>query len=76
MRLVWVVIPFVLFGIIGIQESFAEQASGKPAWETNSKKICVDRLCPETRELSIKETGRDYQILLSDVEGNTSSLNF
>lgn len=76
MRLVWIVIPFVLFGIIGIQESFAEQASGKPAWETNSKKVCGDRLCSETQELSIKGTGHNYQILLSDVEGNTSIPEF
>lgn len=79
MQLVWVVIPFVLFGIVGIQESFAEQASGKPAWETNSKKVCGDRLCSETQELSIKRIEQDdddYQILLYDVEGNTSFPEF
>jgi hypothetical protein len=71
MRLVWVVIPLILFGIVGIQdvdarclpdeqctgppiplitESFAEQASGKPAWETNSDKVCGDKLCSEVKK--------------------------
>ena len=40
-------ISLILFSIIGIQESFAEQASGKSAWVTNSDKVCGDRLCSE-----------------------------
>jgi len=50
MILVWVVIPLLLIGIIGIQELFAEQSSGKPAWVTNSDKVCGDRLCSEVDE--------------------------
>jgi len=34
----------------GIQNSFAEQASGKPAWEVGSDKVCGDRLCSEIEE--------------------------
>ncbi len=48
MWLVWVVIPLVVFSIIGIQESFADQASGKPAWEVSSDKVCGDKLCSES----------------------------
>ena len=55
MRLVWVIISLILFSIIGIQESFAEQASGKSAWVTNSEKVCGDRLCSEI-PYSQKET--------------------
>ena len=46
-HLVWAVISLILFSITGIQESFAEQALGKPVWETNSDKVCGDRLCSE-----------------------------
>ncbi len=45
----------ILFSIIGIQESFAEQASGKSVWVTNSDKVCGDRLCSEI-PYSQKET--------------------
>ena len=37
--------------MVGIQESFAEQASGKPSWETNSEKVCGDKLCSEVQDL-------------------------
>jgi len=37
-----ILVPLIVLSIIGISESFAEQASGKPAWETNSDKICGD----------------------------------
>ncbi len=37
----------ILFSIIGIHESFAEQVSGKSAEVTNSDKVCGDRLCSE-----------------------------
>lgn len=46
-RLVWVLMSLILFSILGIQESVAEQASGKSAWVTNSDKVCGDRLCSE-----------------------------
>jgi len=65
-RLVWVIIPLVLFSIVGIQESFAEQASGKPAWETNSNKVCGDRLCSEIEEYENSVTqesfGEEYAV--------------
>jgi len=47
MRCVLLLVLIILFGIIGIQESFAEQAAGKSAWGTNSEKVCGDRLCSE-----------------------------
>jgi len=47
MRWILLLILMILFGIIGIQESFAEQSAGKSIWETNSNKVCVDRLCSE-----------------------------
>lgn len=47
MRPVWIIILLVLFSIVGIQGTFAEQASGKPIWETNSDKVCRSRLCSE-----------------------------
>ena len=37
----------ILFILVGIQESFAEQAAGKSIWETNLNKVCGDRLCSE-----------------------------
>ena len=40
----------LLVGIFEIQESFAEQASGKPAWVVGSDKVCGDRLCSEIEE--------------------------
>ncbi len=45
----WALLPvlMILFGMVGIQESFAEQAAGKSIWETNSNKVCGDRLCSE-----------------------------
>jgi|APSaa5957512535_1039671.scaffolds.fasta_scaffold20407_3 hypothetical protein len=52
MRLVWALIPLILIGIVGVQESFAEQASGKPIWETNSDKVCGDKLCSEGKSWS------------------------
>ena len=54
MRWSLLLILMILFGIVGIQESFAEQAAGKSAWGTNSNKICGDRLCsenPQTQEI-------------------------
>ena len=47
MRLVLLAVLMILFGIVGIQESFAEQSAGKSIWETNSNKVCGDRLCSE-----------------------------
>ncbi len=41
-----------MFVMMGIEQSFAEQASGKPAGETNSDKVCGDKLCSEIQESS------------------------
>lgn len=46
----WAIIPLVLFSIIGIHESFAVEASGKPIWDTNSNKVCGDSLCSENAQ--------------------------
>lgn len=62
MRLIWIVIPLVLFGIVEVQESFAEQASGKPVWETNSKKVCGDKLCSEIDEQKAKKELSSYDM--------------
>lgn len=48
MRVILLAVLMILFGIVGIQESFAEQASGKPIWETNSNKVCGGILCSES----------------------------
>ncbi len=40
-------IPAVLVGMIGLQESFSEQDAEKPAWQTNSDKLCGGILCSE-----------------------------
>ena len=41
MRLVWVIIPLILIGIVGVQESFATEpcppTSGKQIWTGNSE---------------------------------------
>jgi len=47
MRWVLLSVLMILFGIVGIQESFAEQASWKSVWNINSEKVCGDRLCSE-----------------------------
>jgi len=66
-RLVWVVIPIVLIGIIGIQESLGDQASGKPAWVTNSDKVCGDRLCSDIQDSN--EEILNAQYLCEDTYG-------
>ena len=46
----WVLLPvlMILFIVVGIQESFAEQSAGKSIWETNSNKVCGGILCSES----------------------------
>ena len=69
----------VTFGILvisllfGFQESFAEQATGKPAWETNSDKVCGDKLCPENDRLY---TPRGFTILQNENSGNNRICSF
>ena len=48
MRVVLLAVLMISFGIVGIQESFAEQAAGKSIWETNSNKVCGGILCSES----------------------------
>jgi len=50
MRWSLLLVLMILFGIVGIQESFAVQAAGKSIWETNSNKVCGDRLCSENSQ--------------------------
>ena len=42
--------------------SFAEQASGKPAWEIGSDKVCGDRLCSEESDILDNTFPIVYQI--------------
>ncbi len=68
MRLVWAIIPLVLIGIIGMQESFAEQASGKSAWKTNSDKVCGDRLCADIQESFEEIFGITYNVIGGEIQ--------
>jgi len=55
MNLFWIVISLFVLSMI-IPEAFAEMASGKPAWETGSDKVCGDKLCSEiTSQQSISK---------------------
>jgi len=58
-------------GSFAIQKSFADQASGKPAWEVGSDKVCGDRLCSEESFASIPPLHPDtFRIMITDSEGN------
>jgi len=66
----------LLLGIIAgifltfyIQNVDAEQASGKPAWDTNSDKVCGDRLCSE----NTYEIGKPFKLILYDPDLNLDS---
>jgi len=41
-----IIIVTITFSLV-IPQAFGEMATGKPAWETNSEKVCGDRLCSE-----------------------------
>jgi len=41
-----IIITTITFSLV-IPQAFGEMATGKPAWETNSEKVCGDRLCSE-----------------------------
>ncbi len=47
MRWVLLLVLMILFGIVGIQESFAGQTAEKSIGETNSNKVCGNILCSE-----------------------------
>ncbi len=50
-------------------EAFADQASGKPAWETNSDKVCGDKLCSE----NIYKIGKRFRLILYEPDLNLDS---
>lgn len=54
MRLVWVVIPLVLIGIIGMQESFAEESSLKQQLAENVSLLEI--LCPDENHVLSKRS--------------------
>jgi len=59
MRLVWVVIPLVLFGIVGIQESFAEESEliASPRHQLESGIAPENIQCREDRVLVLRTNG-------------------
>ncbi len=59
---------FLTFYIIQ-NEAFADQASGKPAWETNSDKVCGDKLCSE----NIYKIGKRFRLILYEPDLNLDS---
>lgn len=59
---------FLTFYIIQ-NEAFADQASGKPAWETNSDKVCGDKLCSE----NIYKIGKRFRLILYEPDFNLDS---
>ncbi len=56
MRLVWIVIPLVLFGIIGMQESFAEEIPS-PRQQVKNGILPEDVVCKENRVLVLRTNG-------------------
>ena len=51
-----VVIFLILFTSLSIMvttEVFGATSAGKPAWETNSDKVCGDKLCSEIKEFTL-----------------------
>ncbi len=50
-------------------EASADQASGKPAWETNSDKVCGDKLCSE----NIYKIGKRFRLILYEPDLNLDS---
>jgi len=59
---------FLTFYIIQ-NEASADQASGKPAWETNSDKVCGDKLCSE----NIYKIGKRFKLILYEPDLNLDS---
>ncbi len=59
---------FLTFYIIQ-NEASADQASGKPAWETNSDKVCGDKLCSE----NIYKIGKRFRLILYEPDLNLDS---
>ena len=45
--LFFIPLTFLIVSFFVIPQTFGATASGKPAWETNSAKVCGDRLCSE-----------------------------
>jgi len=70
----------ILFSIISVvflimmttaitQHVFAVQATGKPAWETNSDKVCGDKLCSE----NTYKIGKRFTLVLYEPDLNLDS---
>jgi len=60
MKLVWVIIPLILFGMIGMQDSFAEeyQSVASPKHQLESGVASEDIICKENRFLVIRSNGQ------------------
>ena len=67
MQLVLVLTFVVVFGIFGGSESFADTSYGKPAWVTNSDKVCGDKLCSEANNPTSKFSHSPREQLESSV---------
>jgi hypothetical protein len=67
--LLGIIVGIFLTSYIIQNEASADQASGKTAWETNSDKVCGDKLCSE----NIYKIGKRFRLILYEPDLNLDS---